>query len=216
MMRSVCITCRPAGDICIPARRRRSSGLQSRRPGTIPWWNSWACRRCCHSMRWSRSVLRSRQGTQLQDVRRRDPALGEAALEQQVHHQLAVGVVSLGPALRASQRAQLGGIGEVSGEGPALDLLHHEAPARRALQGKVGVGAWLEPLQPLPHCLSGSGVHPVSLQLAGAEVNGPERDLPRCRSKPLTISMWGSSSSVLDTACLTRLCRGGPSTCHLG
>jgi len=117
------------------------------------------------------------QGPQLQDVRRRDPALGKAALEQQVHHQLAVGVVGLGPALGAPQRAQLGGIGQVGHEAPALDLLRHEAPARGALQGEVGFGACLESLQPLPERLSGARVDPAPLHLAGAEVNRPERDL---------------------------------------
>ena len=101
-------------------------------------------------------LAKPHQGAQLQDVRRGDPALGEAALEQQVDHQLAVGVVGLGAALRASPLAQLGGIGQVGGKAPALDLLHHEAPAGRALQGEVGVGAWLEPIQPFPYRLAGS------------------------------------------------------------
>src|ERR1700730_5092806 len=117
------------------------------------------------------------QGAQLQDVRRRDPATGEAALEQQVHHQLAVGMVGLGPALGAPPLAELGGIREVSGEAPPLDLLHHEAPARRPLQGEVGVGAWFEALQPFPDRLPGSRVDLASLHLTGAEVNRPERDL---------------------------------------
>src|SRR5882672_6056050 len=50
------------------------------------------------------------------------------------------GVVGLDSALGTSQCAQLGGIGQVGGEPPALDLLHHEAPTGRALESEVGIG----------------------------------------------------------------------------
>jgi len=122
-------------------------------------------------------LAKPHQGAQLQDVRRRDPALRKAALEQQVHHQLAVGVVGLGSPLGASPLAQLGGIGQVSGEAPPLDLLHDEAPAGRSLEREVGVGPGLELVQPLPHRLPGTRVDLAPLQLPGAEVNRPERDL---------------------------------------
>src|SRR5216683_3343092 len=117
-------------------------------------------------------------------VWRRDPALRKTALEEQVHHQLAVGVVGLGPALGASQGAELGGIGEVSGEAPALDLLNHEAPAGGPLEREVGIAVRLEPLQPFPDRLSGSGVDLASLHLAGAKVNCPERDLTPVQVQP--------------------------------
>ena len=86
-------------------------------------------------------------------------------------------MVGLGSPLGASPLAQLGGIGQVSGEAPPLDLLHDEAPAGRSLEREVGVGPGLELVQPLPHRLPGTRVDLAPLQLPGAEVNRPERDL---------------------------------------
>jgi hypothetical protein len=69
----------------------------------------------------------------------RNPRLGQLAAQQQPELEVAIGVVSLRPALAAALGGRLGRVGQVSGVAGPLDLLADEPPAGRPLEREVGL-----------------------------------------------------------------------------
>jgi len=161
-------------------------------------------------MRWStKRLAKPHQGAQLKMCAGGDPALRKAALEQQVHHQLAVAWSVL--ARRLGPRRSLSSAGSARWavkprrRSPPRRKRQPVVPSRRSgRRSRTGTGP------PLPH-RSGHPGSLAPLQLPGAEVNRPERDLsPVQVQTAYHFHVGPPSSSVIDTACLTRLCREAP------
>ena len=80
-------------------------------------------------------------GAQVEDVRRRDPRFGQAALDQQLPHEARVEAIGLRAALGPALGARLGRLGQVHLGADALELLDDEPPARHRLHRRDQLGA---------------------------------------------------------------------------
>ena len=138
-------------------------------------------------------------------------------MREQVEHQVAVGLVGLGAPLAPPLGRGLGRVGEVSDEARPLDLLDDKAPARRALEREVRLTTG-EALQPLAQRLARRRADPAAPHLTALQVERLRRDLPAVYVKcayDLHLGTSSSSTVFKDLRAVTRLCRGGPTTCHL-
>ena len=79
-------------------------------------------------------LAQAHDAAQLEDVLGRDPGLGQPTLDQQLTQMPGVEPVGLGAPLGAAASTRLGRLGEVDVGADPLQLLDHEAPARRRLQ----------------------------------------------------------------------------------
>jgi len=122
-------------------------------------------------------VIQLQQRPALQDVLRRDPALGQPALGQQVPHQPRIGPVGLGPLLAAAGRRGVGRLGQVRLDARPPQLLGHIPPAGARLHRERDPGRVLEPGQPAPEMLPVSRGDVTAFHLPGHQVQVVEGDL---------------------------------------
>jgi len=122
-------------------------------------------------------VVGLQQRPALQDDRRRDPALRQPALGQQLPQMPRVGPVGLGVPLAAPGERGISRLGNVRRDAGPGQLLRHVPPAGTPLQRERDVVPASEPRQP------GTQVRPVgrddlaALHLPGLGVQIVERDL---------------------------------------
>jgi hypothetical protein len=76
-------------------------------------------------------------GTQVEDVRGRDPRLRQPADQQQLPQMPGIGPVGLRALVLALQRGRFGRLGQVHLSADTLELLDHEPPARCGLQSHL-------------------------------------------------------------------------------
>src|SRR5438445_1664017 len=145
-----------------------------------------------------------------------DPRRRQLPGEQQLQLQVAVGVVRLRPPLAPPLRRRLRRVGEMSTVAGALDLLDHEAPTGRPLQRELRLAGG-EASEPLTYRLTHRRADPAAPNLASRQLDRLERDLPAVHIQ----SAYDLHRDLLELhglerpACLPRLSRGGPTTCHL-
>lgn len=115
-------------------------------------------------------------GAQIEDVRRRDPGLGQPAGHQQLAQVTGIGAVVLGMLLVTAQRGGVRGLGQMHNGSDPVQLLDHEPPARGRLQRDLQLLAGKsrqEPAHARPvgrrHARSGhfagGGVQPIASDL---------------------------------------------------
>ena len=148
-----------------PAPRRRLSRCAM--PGT-PWWN----KRGMDPLRPGGVLLgqvpvQLQQRPQLHGLLRRDPRQRHLALGDQGPQMAGIGLIGLGPLLRAALVRGLGRLGEQRGDPRPLQLLHHEQPPRAALHRERHILAAGEPAQPRPQLLAARRVDPAPPHLPG-------------------------------------------------
>jgi hypothetical protein len=83
-------------------------------------------------------------GARIRDLERRYPRLRQPPGDQQLAQVTSISPIRLRPSLRPTQRSRIGRLGQISLGADALELLHHEAPARARLDRTGGLQA-LEP-----------------------------------------------------------------------
>jgi hypothetical protein len=153
---------------------------------------------------------------QLDDVRGRDPGLGQLTCEQQPQLQLAVTVVGLRALLATAPRCRFGRIGETSDVPGTLELLDHEPPTGRPLEHKLALDS-RELLQPFAQRPARGRTDPAAPALPAHQVERLESDLPAVHiQRAYDLHRDLLELQVLnDPRALPRLRRGGPTTCHL-
>src|SRR6266540_2368335 len=161
-------------------------------------------------------LARPHPRAQLDDVRRRDPRLGQLPRQEQLQLQVAVGPVGLRAPLAPPLRGRLRRVGEMRDVPGPLDLLDHVPPAGRPLKRKLRLTA-AEALQPLAQRLAVRRAEPATAHIAGGEVERLVRDLPAMNiQRAYDLHRDLLELQVLnDPRALARLCRGGPTTSHL-
>ena len=123
-------------------------------------------------------VIALQQRPALQHLRRRDPALRQPALGQQVTQQPRVRPVGLGPLLAAACRRGIGRLGQVRLHARALQLPDHIPPARARLHRERDIVRMREPAgQPGPQMLPVRRGDLTALHLPGHQVHIVEGDL---------------------------------------
>jgi hypothetical protein len=109
-------------------------------------------------------------------VRRRDPRLGQPALDQQLPHEARVEPIGLRAALGPTLGARLGRLGQVHLGADALQLFHDEPPARHRLHGRDQLDAVKAGEKPSERVAVGRA-HAPRLHLARLDVKRVESDL---------------------------------------
>ena len=122
-------------------------------------------------------VIQLEQRPALQDVRRRDPALGQPALGQQLPQVPRVGLVGLGVPLAAPRERCVSRLGDVRRDAGPGQLLRDVPPAGAPLQRERDVVPAGEPRQPGPQmrAVGRDDLAPLHLPRHGVQV--VEREL---------------------------------------
>jgi hypothetical protein len=122
-------------------------------------------------------LIQPDQGSRLQHVGRRDPALRQITGQQMGPHVPGVGLIRLGVPLLPAQGGGLRGLGQVRGNPRRQQFLRDIAPPGAPLQREVHILTASEAGQPGPQMLPVSRGHPAPLYLAGHGVEVLEGQL---------------------------------------
>jgi hypothetical protein len=122
-------------------------------------------------------VIQLQQRPALQDVRRRDPALRQPALGQQLPQVPGVGLVGLGVPLAAPGERGIRRLGDMRHDAGPGQLLRYVPPAGAPLQRERDVAAAGEPRQPGPQVRAVGRGDLAPLHLPGLRVQVVEREL---------------------------------------
>jgi hypothetical protein len=121
-------------------------------------------------------LAQAHQRAQLEDLRRRDPRLGQLAGEEQPQLQITISAVGLRAPLAPAAGRSLGRVGEMCAVADVLDFLEHEAPAGRAFDRKLGLTIGELP-QPGTHLRPRRRRDPTAAHLTRLPVKSLVRDL---------------------------------------
>jgi len=122
-------------------------------------------------------VVGLQQRPAFQDEGRRDPALGQPALGQQLPEVPGVGLVGLGVPLAAAGEGGIGRLGDVRRDAGRGQLLCDVPPAGAPLQRERDVVPAGEPCQPGPQVRAVGRGDLAALHLPGLRVQVVEREL---------------------------------------
>src|SRR6266436_6525207 len=181
MSRAVATCSCPAGDRCAAAAARSAASSRSVRSAPspsagAPWWKNTAQLRL-GGVLGPQVVIGLQQCPALQDVRRRDPALGQPALGQQPPEVTGVGLAGLGVPLAAAGERGISRLSDVCRDAGRGQLLADVPPAGAPLQRERDVLAAGEPRQPAPQVRAVSRGDLAPLHLPGRGIQVVEGDL---------------------------------------
>jgi hypothetical protein len=129
-------------------------------------------------------LIQLQQRAHLSDLLRRDPGQRHLAVGDEGPYVTGVGLVGLGPLLRAAQVRCLGWLGQQRGDPGALQFLDDEQPSRAAFHRERHIPAAGEPLQPRPQRGTARRIDPAPPHLPGASIQIVEGDLSTVDVKP--------------------------------